>query len=683
MPKPINNDLSIEGNVKASLGAASRVRVRTRVPDGQSNRIFKQVTNNLKKNPNHSRPAKGSSNPPRTKNNTAQTNNTTVQPRGNNRGRGNGNQTLPPGLAKKTPPQPPVINTNPPLNDEQNTNQNQTQTNQPNINQTQNQTTQPNIYQTQTTQPNLKQNQNQTAQPNINKTTTNRENPPLNQGTLIASQRVPANSRVYGRTSNQPVETNTDNNTTLPTRSNSNQQTINTTQSNLPAQPPRAQNNTNQTVNRSQTQNQEQAPANNQSSLSNKIFTKVLQDNDIYFGKDNKFFNNNAVNYSLGKPNYHSAVYQKIQPPSLPPEINALAQNVVEQISIVLNNINPSDHEAIRQAVKEISQRFQEQIETAKEIFLKNPELCAKHFKHLNIDERMETACELMPPYFPVEFSDELLNFLPREILSGLLLARGLIAGQENTVELRNLIAFQPQVLPPEISLTGLRDVGQFVKMLISDAAVAKSTANLDLAVQKFVRLLIANNELGVLLATINLAAQTRNRGALLSRTLALVKIYELITRLLIAGEKAMKNAAKDVLPKAEKSDLSSVAANAKDENKSLSAKLHGNGAESVLRQFLEFNPAAAFDNSASAFLDSDDARRAQKEFVRTYNDEINSWLKSGNHRFVSDVNFDKPIGVVVERSRDNIFTASKVRVVLVRDGSVQGWHFLKSFLVR
>ena len=105
--------------------------------------------------------------------------------------------------------------------------------------------------------------------------------------------------------------------------------------------------------------------------------------------------------------------------------------------------------------------------------------------------------------------------------------------------------------------------------------------------------------------------------------------------------------------------------------------------AASSLRQFLEFNPAFAFDNSASAFKNSDDALDAQNSFVNQYQDDIDNWLKSGNHRFVKDFELEKPVGVVVERSSDGIFTSSMIRIVLVRDGSVQGWHFLKSFLIK
>jgi hypothetical protein len=72
-----------------------------------------------------------------------------------------------------------------------------------------------------------------------------------------------------------------------------------------------------------------------------------------------------------------------------------------------------------------------------------------------------------------------------------------------------------------------------------------------------------------------------------------------------------------------------------------------------------------------------------QKDFIDLYHNDIAEWLESGKHRFVKDYDFDKPVGVVVERGSDGVFTANTARFVLVRDGSVQGWHFLKSFLVK
>lgn len=171
------------------------------------------------------------------------------------------------------------------------------------------------------------------------------------------------------------------------------------------------------------------------------------------------------------------------------------------------------------------------------------------------------------------------------------------------------------------------------------------------------------------------------------------MRIYELIVRLVATGEKALKN------DSASAENINILQTNAKgeiasngvlksvegDEQILPGLKSQAAGAESALRQFLEFNPMAAADNSASAFdnFDNfDNASRAQRDFVSIYQDNIDNWLKTGTHRFVKDIELETPIGVVIERESENVFESGKVRIVLVRDGSVVGWHFLKSFLV-
>jgi len=299
----------------------------------------------------------------------------------------------------------------------------------------------------------------------------------------------------------------------------------------------------------------------------------------------------------------------------------------------------------------------------------------------------MHVAVDLLPQHLPPKVLEHLQNHKPHEVINGLLLARGLIVPNEQAAEIRNLVAFKASVLPSEISMTTMRDVGQLVKILIADTAAAKTTANLDLAVQKFVKILLANNELGVLLATINLAAQSQNQSGLIGRSLALAQIYELINQLIQAGEKALKEAApeKNALLKDRNIFQSNGLAAAEDfdESKIQLTKLNAHEAAASLRQFLEFSPAFVHDKSTSAFNNPDDARQAQKDFINLYHDDIGEWLESGKHRLVKDYDFDKPVGVVVERGSDRTFTATTARFVLVRDGSVQGWHFLKTFLVK
>lgn len=103
---------------------------------------------------------------------------------------------------------------------------------------------------------------------------------------------------------------------------------------------------------------------------------------------------------------------------------------------------------------------------------------------------------------------------------------------------------------------------------------------------------------------------------------------------------------------------------------------------ESTLRKQLDFYPHYAYDLQISSFEKVDEAVLGKQEFVNSHFDEIDAWLESGKHRLVKDFEFDKPLGMIVDRGESGFITADKIRVVLVRDGSVEGWHFLRSFLV-
>ncbi len=103
---------------------------------------------------------------------------------------------------------------------------------------------------------------------------------------------------------------------------------------------------------------------------------------------------------------------------------------------------------------------------------------------------------------------------------------------------------------------------------------------------------------------------------------------------------------------------------------------------EAALRHQIDFNPHFAYDRQISSFEDSSDINLGKQELVNKHYSEIEDWLASGKHRFVKDFDFEKPIGMIVDRSESGYITAEKLRIVLVRDGSVNGWHFLRSFLV-
>ena len=266
----------------------------------------------------------------------------------------------------------------------------------------------------------------------------------------------------------------------------------------------------------------------------------ILRQNDIYLSRS-------IINNLVGNQNSHGNSGNS-RATNIPVEIRNLVQSVVNQLtntlnnSPTLNNPTPPSPQFIRQTAAEIATNLPAQLNSARDILLYASRPDAKNFSSLNIQERVFLSVELMFRHLPTDTN--LQQVSTREVYNGLMLARGLVASSENTADIRNLIAFRSDALPNNFSVAGLRDLGQLVKVLVADAGIAKTTANLDLAVQKFIRILLASNELGVLLAASALAKQAELGTISMNRTMALVQIYQLISRLILAGEAAMKEAA-------------------------------------------------------------------------------------------------------------------------------------------
>lgn len=105
----------------------------------------------------------------------------------------------------------------------------------------------------------------------------------------------------------------------------------------------------------------------------------------------------------------------------------------------------------------------------------------------------------------------------------------------------------------------------------------------------------------------------------------------------------------------------------------------HIGKSESWLKNRLESDPDIG--DFASSFRNEAVANRVQGRFVNRFKAEIDEWLKSDRNRPLS-IKFDmnEPVGIVVERGKNGHIVTSNVRVVLVKDNSLQGWHFLTSF---
>ena len=437
---------------------------------------------------------------------------------------------------------------------------------------------------------------------------------------------------------------------------------------------------------------------------------QIFRENDVYLSEDvvrNLVERRGAdVSNRSGNPAFDA----------LPKELSRLVQTVENQILQTLGEAEIDHKNNFNSVNIEIPRELDDQVKSAKnlltQIFGTNE---AKKFSQLDVRERMLAAIESLVRNLPPELSENLKNHSAEQILQGFLLARGLInsknADSNNNASTKNLLQMMRLGASDKASLATLRDLGGLVKVLISDAAAAKSTSNLENAVQKFTRILIAVNCLETVLTAVKLADQNQFAGGNVGRTLAIVQVYELINRLILSGEQALKDAAQFALKNAAKNepdkqtrgsvlpigtieDLSETGETNKfdktnrfdtadkfDKSGKKTADIKTVAAENA-RRFLEFNPMFANDRFISAFDNSDNFRQAQNAFLDRHQIEIEQWLRGGNHRFVKDIDFEKPIGIVVERGASDFLTATAARIVLVRDSSMQGWHFLKSTLV-
>jgi Bacterial CdiA-CT RNAse A domain len=106
----------------------------------------------------------------------------------------------------------------------------------------------------------------------------------------------------------------------------------------------------------------------------------------------------------------------------------------------------------------------------------------------------------------------------------------------------------------------------------------------------------------------------------------------------------------------------------------------HVGRSENWLRNRLANDPDLQF---ASSFRNEAAANRVQGQFVKQNRAEIEAWLRGGEQRFVGSVEMRDPVGIVVERGRGGAVETGRAQVVLVRDGSPQGWHILTSYPVK
>jgi hypothetical protein len=111
----------------------------------------------------------------------------------------------------------------------------------------------------------------------------------------------------------------------------------------------------------------------------------------------------------------------------------------------------------------------------------------------------------------------------------------------------------------------------------------------------------------------------------------------------------------------------------------------HVGKSENWLRNRLQNEPDLKM---ASSFRNETIANRTQGKFVKQFREEIEVWLNSKQGKpFARDFNMGELVGIVVERGRNGalqpVVETTRVRLVLVRDSSAQGWHILTSFPIK
>lgn len=260
-----------------------------------------------------------------------------------------------------------------------------------------------------------------------------------------------------------------------------------------------------------------------------------------------------------------------------------------------------------------------------------------------------------------------------RKILDGLILLQLCANPGRHMGDMRTIMGHKPCILPDGMPWSVFRNTGLLAANLLKDGAAMRTATDMDAAVRRFVKLLVVNNELGILLAAARLSADARMGMVSPSRVLALVQIYQLIAQLLVTAEQAMKEAAATQRP----AELVKT-----DRGLAFSEASSADDAEFALRRYLEFNPGARADTCASAFFTEELGENAARLAVDASQQAMEDWLRSGRHRFVYDVDLGEPLGIVLDKTSDECFVASTIRVVLLRDSSALGWRMFRSFLV-
>lgn len=83
----------------------------------------------------------------------------------------------------------------------------------------------------------------------------------------------------------------------------------------------------------------------------------------------------------------------------------------------------------------------------------------------------------------------------------------------------------------------------------------------------------------------------------------------------------------------------------------------------------------------ASSFKDLETANKAQRQFVKSFAQEIEAWMKNGSiGTFERKLEIGQELGTVVGRGKFGTQRSTKVFAVIARDETARGWHIVTSF---
>lgn len=344
----------------------------------------------------------------------------------------------------------------------------------------------------------------------------------------------------------------------------------------------------------------------------------------------------------------------------------------------------------------------------------------------IGLNQNIRTVIALLFHASTPEIQNALSDFTGQQLISSLLLSGGItaefqskIGGHSKTLDMltdklafKQLIIILSQTIPSNTPILDVQNLWEGCGGIFGDSGCSQTGRDLEIVAFKYAEAL-RSSELRTLVKLTEVLQKGQENNSRID-----TKLYELLERIIARAEKMVvkqsQNSHLSFVRNEQTSRTTSFAAKTnfekdiKDTQKQLNkpkisnaqsisekdqifaftrdtatqGEFYSEKTELALRKQLEYYPHYAYEQQNSIFENRSDAQLGKQLFLNNYYDEIESWLESGKHRFVKDFEFDKPLGMIVDRGQSGFITADTIRVVLVRDGSVDGWHFLRSFVV-